>query len=240
VSIDGEITARIDAAIADARRASRPGSIGDAPDRAGFIVGSPTGDDLHPTTAPVASPLSVAIVGAGWFAFDDRGKRLYGRLGDLRVDDRGFLVDADGRAVLGFPPGSNDDEAIGRMVVAAPGDRRAADGARIGADGIVSVNGPDGPRVVGTIALAVFRAPAMLARVGETLAAANRASGPPMLVRPGDANAGTLRAHAVEVGMVDLEGDLASAWRLGRQSDLASATASADDRCIRTAMGIVQ
>lgn len=240
MSIDGDITSRVEAAIADARRAARPGSIGDAPDRSGSIVGSPIGDDLHPTTAPAASPLSVAIVGPGWFAFEDRGRRVYGRLGDLQVDDRGVLVDGGGRTVLGFAPGSEHDDAVEPLVVAAPGDKRSAGGVQIGEDGTVTVDEPSGPRVVGRLALAIFQAPAMLSRVGETLVAPNRASGPPKLVHPGESNAGVLRAHAVEVGMVDLAGDLATAWRLGRESDLKSATASAADRCIRTAMGIVQ
>jgi hypothetical protein len=40
--------------------------------------------------------------------------------------------------------------------------------------------------------------------------------------------------------MVDLQGDLAELWRAGRRADAATASAYADDACLRTALDLVK
>jgi flagellar hook protein FlgE len=237
------VSARIDAVTADARRAASPGSIGDAQERPGQIVGSQIRDGVHPVTAPSASPLSVAIDGPGWFIFDDRGRTVYGRRGDFHIDSSGMLVDGSGRAVMGSGIGPVD--AGGRaleqiQVTSQPVAQGRTIGVRIDERGTIFVGDGKQQQAVARIAIAVFPAAERLQRSSDTTVTATPESGRPVIARPGDVNTGTLLTHALDVGMVDLQGDLAALWRLSRKGDLASAAASAVDGCTRTALGLVK
>jgi flagellar hook protein FlgE len=247
------LTVKVDALIADARRAATPGGIGDSPDRAGAIVATPQMAELARRSTPSASPLSVTIDGNGMFVFDDAGRRVYGRLGDFRLNSRGVLVDGAGRPVLGYSIGAagpapgalhpiqiaSNDAASKRFSDYAIDEHGTISGV------VVEVDPRSGERrrrevPFGRIALAVFPAPERLHRAGDTIAFATPEAGPPSIVTPGDPNVGTLRTHVLENGLVDLEGDLARLWSLQRRAELEAATAWAADGCARTAMGLVK
>jgi flagellar hook protein FlgE len=247
------LSGQIDALIADARRAATPGGIGDSPDRAGAIVAAPPMAELARRSTRSASPLSVTIDGNGMFVFDDTGRRVYGRLGDFRVNSRGALVDGAGRAVLGYSTGAagpapgglhplqiaSNDAASKRFSDYAIDEHGTISGV------VVDLDSHTGERrrqevPFGRIALAVFAAPERLHRAGDTIAIATAEAGPPSIVAPGDPNVGTLRTHVLENGLVDLERDLARLWSLQRRADLDAATAWAADGCTRTAMGLVK
>ena len=232
-----EMSAALDAAIADARRAAVPGAFGDAPDRAASIITSPAaGMASHTSTS--ASPLSVAIDGPGLFVFDDHGKRCFGRLGEFKVDADGMLVDGRGRAVLGLQPGTSIDRQEVARIRIAPGTR--VTDLAIDERGFLSgtVNGLRSN--VARIALATFTAPERLERVDATVARATGTSGAARYCFPGTPNVGSLRPHAVEIGLVDLQGDLARMWRLQQQGDIETAQAFAEDECSRAALGLVK
>lgn len=227
------LAAQIDAALLDARRASRPGAIGDAPDRPGVIVGSPLDDVLVPT-APSPSPTAVAIEGAGFFVVERGGRREYTRLGDFRVAGDGRLIDGEGRAVLGYAPADREGRAP------SPIDVREPKGVAIDAKGVVSVQSAHGRVGVARLALAVFPASEHLRRVDPTTLAATSASGAPRFAAAGDANVGTLHDHALENGFVDVDADLERLWLEQRRGESQAAAAAAADSCERDALGLVR
>jgi flagellar hook protein FlgE len=247
------LSVQVDALIADARRAATPGGIGDAPDRAGAIIAAPPVAELARRSTPSDSPLSVTIDGNGMFVFEDAGRRVFGRLGDFRLNSRGVLVDGAGRAVLGYSIGAAGQAPDGlhpMQIASNDGASKLFSDYAIDEHGtisgiVVEVDSRTGERrrrevPLGRIALALFPAPERLHRAGDTIAIATPEAGPPSIVSPGDPNVGTLRSHVLENGLVDLERDFARLWSLQRRADLDAATAWAADGCTRTAMGLVK
>lgn len=227
------LSAGVDALVDDARRAARPGAIGDAPDRPGQVVGRAVPDILAPTT-PSGSPLSVAIDGAGFFIVDDGGQRAFTRLGDFRVDAHGKLVDGARRTLLGC--------AAGNLAFAAL--------APIDASGYADVTIDERGWVLGTkvntqvrlarIPLAVFVAPERLARADDFTLRSSPAAGTAQLAFPLQSNIGAFKLGQLDASMVDLGGDLARLWRTRREGEIAAAETSAADSCERGAMGLVK
>lgn len=246
------VSVHLHAVIADARRAAIPGAIGDSPDRAGAIVVAPLVAQPARRSTPSASPLSVTIDGSGLFAFEDAGRRAYGRLGDFRFDSRGVLVDGAGRTVLGYAPEAARPAGDLHAIRIAPSDAAAKRFSDFTVDergvvsGVVRSSAASpagrGQQVIalGRIALAVFPAPERLHRIGDTIAIATADAGIPLIAAPGDTNVGMLHSHSLETGLVDLESDLARLWSLERDADIGAATAWAGDVFARTAMGLVK
>jgi len=228
------IAGEVDALTVDARRAASPGAIGDAPDHPGTIVTKPVESVFVPTT-PSASTLAVAIDGPGLFVVARAGRTCYTRLGDFRFDERGTLVDGEGRAVLGFAPSQHG--RVGKLV---PIERRDAKAASIDANGTISVKGASGPETIGRLALAVFPAPERLRRVDDTSLRSTAESGDPQILAPGAPNVGRLKAHALENALVNVAGDLEGMWRAQRRGEAQAASAAAFDSCERAVLGLVR
>lgn len=228
------IAEQVDALTIDARRAARTGAVGDAPDRPGSIVAKPIEGVIVPTTTS-ASPLSVSIDGAGFFVVERAGRRYYTRLGDFRFDERGTLVDGEGRTVLGLGPSRR-----GRAGDLAPIRHNAAKNASIDANGVVAVTGMRGAETIGRVALAVFPAAERLVRVDAISLHATAASGDPRIVAPGAPNVGSLKDHTLENALVDVAGDLEGMWRAQRRGETQAAEAAAEDSCERAALGLVR
>src|SRR5207253_10527925 len=72
-SVDA-LSARVESVTADARRAARPGAVGDALDRADCLITAHADGDAAIRFAPSASPLAVAIAGPGLFVVQDGGR----------------------------------------------------------------------------------------------------------------------------------------------------------------------
>ena len=228
------IAVQVEALTIDARRGAHVGAIGDDPDHPGSIVTKPVESVLVPT-APSASPLAVSIDGSGFFVVERAGRRCYTRLGDFRFDDRGTLVDGEGRTVLGLAL-----PQTGQLGHLAPIVRRRAKGASIDRNGIVSVEGERGRESIGRIALAIFPAPERLRRLDDTSVRATVESGDPQFVNPGAPNVGTLKARVLENALVDVAGDLEGMWRAQRRGETQAASADAQDACEKAAMGLVR
>jgi flagellar hook protein FlgE len=197
-------------------------------------VTKPVESVFVPTT-PSASPLAVAIDGAGFFLVARAGRTYYTRLGDFRFDQHGTLVDGEGRTVLGFAP--SHDGHPGSLV---PIERRDAKGASIDAAGTISVEGARGKEAIGRLALAVFPAPERLGRLDDTSLRSTADSGRPQIVAPGAPNVGKLNAHALENALVNVAGDLEGMWRAQRRGETQAAAAAADDSCERAVLGLVR
>jgi flagellar hook protein FlgE len=237
-----DVTATIASVWSDARRASVPGAIGDRIDRPGQIVADSIFGGDRREFAPSASALSIAIDGPGLFVLEDGGRRSYGRLGDFRIDPQGTIVDGAGRAVLGHRLAADGSclIGIGPIRVAREGATKGADSVTIDERGTVLSTIGGHATAVGRIVLAIFPSPERLQRKTETTAIPTSAAGQPIFELPGIKNVGSLRAHQLETGIVDLQGDLAELWRLGRREESRSTAAFTDDVCTRTALGLVK
>ncbi len=238
--------------ISDLRRAATPGATGDAADRAADVLvdaGAQTGADRF---APSTAPLAVAVDGPGLFVLRDGDRTIYSRLGDFRIDASGQLVDGHGRSVVGFKRAAGGWAAAALpIVVSVPSQgSRELPTYRIDEDGVLSTvdirfEGRTKRRretvtPVARLAIALFPAPERLQRFGDAGFTATRAAGAPQTTSPGVAGAGTLRAHVVAAGAVNLEGDLHRLWILRRKAELDVALAGASDACVRTALGLVR
>jgi flagellar hook protein FlgE len=231
------LAGQVDAVVADARRASIPGAIGNAPDRPGAVILSPV-SGMRSQTSPSASPLSVAIDGPGMFILQDGARQAYGRLGDFTVNRVGALVDGRGRSVCGVQMPS--PASLGRIAPIHVVDAGRFSSFSIDEAGVLNgiVNGQT--VAVARIALAIFPAPERMLRIDESSVRAISSAGAPLLQFPAAPNVGTLRAHSLESGLVDLEGDLVSLWRLRRRGELDAARAFAADECLREVLGLVK
>ncbi|HLJ84321.1 MAG TPA: flagellar basal body rod C-terminal domain-containing protein [Candidatus Eremiobacteraceae bacterium] len=238
--------------LADARRGSIEGAVGDAPDRPGLLVGEPVSNDVR-TTVPAGSPLAVAINGSGLFVVLRNGVKRYARRGDFQIDAKGHLTDRSGSLALGFRVNDAGAPTSGLVVCQVPAVDMAAQrysSYRIDERGILfgeaeRVDGTTGRRQtrsnpIARLALAIFPAPERLARDGDVLLAATSAAGDPVIVSPGEPGVSRLRVRMLEAGTVDVEGDLARLWAARRQLDAQVAIASATDRDARTALGLVK
>jgi flagellar hook protein FlgE len=166
------------------------------------------------------------------------GVRLYGRLGDFRFDGRGEMTDGKGRIVLGWPSGTAGSQALApiRLPLGQKPDDVSIDAA--GNIGAVRANGS---RIgFGRIALAIFPAPQRLVRASDETLSATRGSGMPRYFRPAEPGVGSLRSHALETGLVDLEADFKRLWMLRRAGEFQVATAKASDACAATALDLVK
>jgi flagellar hook protein FlgE len=243
----------IDSLIADARRAVIPGAIGVAPDRQGAIIGEelPGGSAIR--TAPRASALDVAIDGPGLFVLDRGGQRRFARLGDFRVDERGNLTNAAGAHVLGFAVDASGDPVAGLSALRVPSDdvtshtysSYSLDERGVFAGVNQRTDARSGRRLtntiaLGRIALAVMPAPERLTLDGDTMLAPTTAAGNPLIAAAASAGMSTLRPHALETGMVDLEGDLSRLWAARRRAELAQTVAASNDQNARTTLGLVK
>ena len=247
-----ELSSRIDSVVADLRRAGSPGSLGDAPDRSPDVIVDPNVLADGSRFVPSANPLAVAIDGRGFFVLDDSGTRAYGRLGDFRVDERGSLVDSDGRAVIGFGIRADGTEAEAAPISVSSNGVASKRFSSFVIDeagtllGVMSRSPNlrwrgDRPAVpIARLALAMFQAPARLRRASETTVVPTSLSGIPELVAPGKAGAGVLRRHALAAGAIDVGADLRALWMLRRKGEFEATLASASDSCVRTALGLVR
>ena len=56
---------------------------------------------------PTSNPLDVAISGQGFFRVTDQGVVSYSRNGQFHIDDEGFIIDASGSFLTGYPADNN-------------------------------------------------------------------------------------------------------------------------------------
>jgi flagellar hook protein FlgE len=238
--------------LADARRASIPGAVGDAPDRPGVLAGESISSDVR-ATIPSSSPLAVAIDGRGLFVLRQNGVTRFGRRGEFQIDAKGRLTDQSGALALGFRVNDTGEPLAGLAVCQVPASDIAAQrysSYRIDERGVLfgeaeRIDTTTGRReirsnAIARLALAVFPAPERLARDGDVLLAPTASAGNPTIVSAGEPGVSRLRVHVLDAGMVDIEGDLARLWGARRQLEAQVAIASATDKDTRTALGLVK
>ena len=244
-----ELTSQISAAVADLRRATSAGALGDAAERLPGVLTDASIMQDGARFVPSSNPLAVAIDGQGFFVFEDAGARQYGRLGDFSVNERGALVGAQGRTLIGYSIRSDGTEGAAAPIQVAPQDVSSKRFASFTIDesGVLrgvkrrTRGGNTHDEIpIARLALAMFQAPERLQRISETNAIPTRLSGPAVLTAAGLTGAGMLKRHNLNAGAIDVFADLRTLWMLRRKGELDAAIAAASDSCVRTALGLVR
>ena len=156
----------------------------------GVRVASTPRDFTQGTIEITNNPLDIAIKGEGFIQFKMAdGGIVYGRAGNLHMDNEGNLVDPNGHLLepeIILPEGTTS-------VV-------------IRQDGIVmvAVDNELDYSEVGQINLARFTNPAGLKSIGQNLFQATEASGEPMIGIPGEEGFGGINQFALEQSNVDV------------------------------------
>jgi flagellar hook protein FlgE len=139
-------------------------------------------------------PLDLAISGDGFFTLKDaNGQILYTRAGNFYLDSQGYIVDADGRHLLG----------TGNADIKIDPDAKSFS---IGSDGTINeVDSTGAVKPIGTIQLAKFPNNGGLEKVGDNLFRPTVNSGGAQLDTPGgNKGTGTIVSGALEMSNVDL------------------------------------
>lgn len=167
------------------------------------------------------------INGEGYFIVgngeDDDGNvtgSLYTRVGELSFDSAGYLVDGNGRRVLGVNNSAPDSLGTGTVAditsATEPGyihydPAQTLKDISIGADGTITATLAGSTVVkVGKIALAYFTNPAGLSQEGGSYYAETLNSGEAAVASPGDGSTGSLVTGALESSNVDLANEFSN------------------------------
>ena len=143
---------------------------------------------------PSGDPLSMAIVGAGYFAVAlADGTPAYTRDGSFSRDAEGFVTTPNG---FRLQPPLQITGAVAELVIRS--------------DGTVLVNRGGGSTAeeVGQLQLALFRDPGQLESAGQNVFLATLGSGAAQLATPGADGAGTVLTGVIESSNVDLATEL--------------------------------
>ena len=166
------------------------------------------------------NPLDVAIQGSGFLqVIQPSGEIAYTRAGNLRTDEEGRLVTANGYSL--------------EPEITIPPD---ATSLTIGADGTISVTqaGQTESLVVGQLELALFANPAGLNPVGKNLFVATNTSGDPTPTTPGMDGAGSLQQGFLEGSNVKIVEEMIDLIVCQRAYETNSKVIQAAEEMLRT------
>ncbi len=130
----------------------------------------------------------MAIEGDGFFQIDDRGRTLYTRAGNFKVNRDGVLTNSEG---LRLQPEVSIPQGTVVFTVDSGGTWTASD--RTG-----------NPLATGRLELATFVNPSGLASLGRNLYDVTSASGDPITGPPGEGAMGTITQHFLEMSNVNV------------------------------------
>ncbi len=143
---------------------------------AGLVGNAPIFSNNIQTTQ---SSANLAIEGNGFFVVSGQGGLAFTRAGMFQIDAGGELVLSGGQKL--YPP-----------IIIPVGEKFS-----VAADGVVTVSGPGGPRVVGQVKIASIPNPQGLVAKGNGLYGLSGNSGRPTITTPGKNGTGTLASSAV-------------------------------------------
>lgn len=185
----------LDRAAGDIANANTPGYRGGrAGDRPGAVLAT-------------ASPLDLAVNGAGWFRIASSGagglgEIVYSRAGAFHRDAQGRVATADGRVLVGYALDADGRSTGEERPIEIPGDAIAVG---VSADGVVSATRADGSTTrLGAVSLSRFPNAGGLDPVGGGAYRATTASGAPIDGTAGSAGFGPLLSGTLESSNVDL------------------------------------
>jgi hypothetical protein len=192
---------------------------------------------------------TLGIDGAGFFALEDRGRRIFSRTGAFHVADDGRLVDERGRQVMGFASGGSGaaptalrvpsaELAVGRHERYEIDDNGSVYG--VHREAAQRGKAPIDVRVeLGKLCIAIFPAPELLAQ-GDGAQTATRESGAAVYVPADDAHVGTLRRNPQAQPRDALQANLRELWSLSGRAEIEFAMASGADVLARIALNLVK
>lgn len=166
------------------------------------------------------SPLDLALEGAGFFELEgEDGSLLYTRDGRFRLDAEGYLTSVHGR----------------RLTNAFPVPADAVD-LRVATNGEVSarLGGSTERTLLGTIELATFAAPELLASVGNNSFAATDAAGAVSYGQAGDTGFGRVQQGFVEQANVEMIDEMSALVLAQRAYQLNARVLQASDQILET------
>lgn len=161
------------------------------------------------------NPFDLAIQGEGFFQFQaSDGSILYGRAGNLHVDNEGNMVDPNGHILV---PG-----------IVFPSDTTSV---TVRQDGtiLITIEGDIEQTEIGQINIARFSNPQGLEAVGQNLFKASDASGEPIVGIPGEEAFGTISQYALEYSNVDVISEMMRMVMVQRVFDTVSKAVQAYD-----------
>ena len=164
------------------------------------------------------NPLDLAISGDGYFQIaKGDGSLAYTRDGGFKISATGQLVTSSG--------------ALLQPAITIP---NTASSVTIGRDGTVSIElAAGGSQVLGQIQIARFVNPSGLQSLGQNLMKDTPASGPPQVLAPGVAGAGSLMQGTLEASNVNVVEEMVNMIETQRAYEINSKAISAVDGMLR-------
>jgi len=161
------------------------------------------------------NPFDLAIQGEGFFQFQAAdGSIVYGRAGNLHVDNEGNLVDPNGHII---DPGIVFPEDTTSVIVRQDGTI------------LITIEGDIDQTEIGQINLARFSNSQGLEAVGQNLFKATAASGEPIVGIPGEEAFGTISQYSLEYSNVDVISEMMRMVMVQRVFDTVSKAVQAYD-----------
>ncbi|MBU1027185.1 MAG: flagellar basal-body rod protein FlgG [Candidatus Margulisbacteria bacterium] len=156
----------------------------------GVRVASTPADFSQGSIKVTKNPLDIAVQGEGFFQFMMQdGAPVYGRAGNLHIDDQGNLVDPNGHK-------------LDPQIVIPDGTTNVV----IRQDGVVlvAVNNENEYSEIGQVNLARFTNPAGLESMGQNLYKPTTSSGEPMIGTASENGFGAINQYALEESNVEV------------------------------------
>ena len=179
---------------------------GSSPQQIGYGT-SVSSIDLLPTRSgyqQTGRPLDMYISGEGYFLMQaSAGQQLYTRIGSLKFNPNGTLIDTNGNFVLGVMPSYNEGDTPDVLKIE---NFDKYTGIYIAADGKIVGTNTDTKQIdtLGQIVVATFANPEALSQEGNMYYTMTKSSGDAQLTTPGSATGGALVSGGLEMSNVDL------------------------------------
>ncbi|WP_040286858.1 flagellar basal body rod protein FlgG [Sporosarcina koreensis] len=157
------------------------------------------------STQFTGNTLDLAIEGDGFFAVKAGDTIQYTRAGNFYLDEKGALVDGDGRFVMvsdfSATPPTNPTTVTNLRKIEIP---LTATSLSIGQNGVVSYVNNGNLVEAGVVQIAKFNNPAGLEKVGGNLYVDSTNSGDPVYRAPQSGGNGSIKSGSLEMSNVDL------------------------------------
>lgn len=154
-------------------------------------------------------PMDMYISGEGYFVIDNgSGTKTYTRVGSLKFDEAGNLVDSNNNFVMGQVPAITGTPAVGDLTKITVPNFNDYTGVAIGPDGKITGVKNNVIQNLGQIALATFPNNDGLKQQGGVYFSETPNSGTPKVTTAGSATGGSLESNGLEMSNVDLSTEL--------------------------------
>lgn len=184
----------------------------------GSKSGSIDNIDTAGTINSTGNPYDLAINGDGYFVVSDGTNKYYTRAGDFKLNSNGTgLVNSQGMALQGV---SGSFTGLSSFTVSSDGT-------------VTGINSDGTTTSLGKVAIATFKNPSGLEKVGDSLYTPTTASG-----TAGTTGAGTIEQNALEGSNVDLTDEMTNLIEAQRAYQANAQTITTADQVLQTLVGL--